>query len=167
MATILSHPLVVGTVLPFVLVFTLIFAILQKTKILGDGKKQIDALVALAIGLIVVSFGYATGIILSLIPVLAVGAVIILIFLLLYGMVFEPGKFDVHKNVKITIGLVAAIAVIIAAMVATGAWTYVIDMFQTSEGGLVSVANLIFVAVIIVALAMALLSGGKDKKADK
>ena len=166
MATILSHPLVVGTVLPFVLVFTLIFAILQKTKILGDGKKQIDALVALAIGLIVVSFGYATGIILSLIPVLAVGAVIILIFLLLYGMVFEPGTFKAHQAVKITIGIVTAIAVIIAAMVATGAWTYVIDMFQTSEGGLVSVANLIFVAVKIVALAMALLSGGKDKKKD-
>ena len=166
MATILSHPLVVGTVLPFVLVFTLIFAILQKTEILGKGKKQIDALVALAIGLIVVSFGYATGIILSLIPVLAVGAVIILVFMLLYGTVFEPGKFDVHKNVKITVGIVAAIAVIIAAMVATGAWSYVVGMFRTTDAASNNFANLVFIAVVIVALAMALLSGGKEKKKD-
>ena len=30
---------------PFVLVFTLIFAILQKTQLLGEGKKQIDAMI--------------------------------------------------------------------------------------------------------------------------
>lgn len=164
MATILSHPLMVGTVLPFILVFTLIFAILQKTKILGDGKKQIDALVALAIGLIVVSFGYATGIILSLIPILAIGAVVILCFLMLYGMVFEPGKFEVHKHIKLGIGIIGGIVVIVATMAVTGAWDYVLDMFRGGENGLISVTNLIFVAVIIVALAMALLGGGGEKK---
>jgi hypothetical protein len=44
---IFISPFFMDYVLPFVLVFTLVFALLQKTKILGDGKKQIDSLVAL------------------------------------------------------------------------------------------------------------------------
>jgi hypothetical protein len=165
MVTILSHPLMVGTVLPFILVFTLVFAVLQKTKILGDGKKQIDALVALAIALIVVSFGYATGIIISLIPVLAIGVVVILIFMLLYGMSFH-GDFKMHDNVKWTIGILAAIAVIIATMVATGAWDYVVDLFQTGGGGTFNITNLIFVVIIAIAVALVVMGGGggSDKK---
>lgn len=166
MATILSHPLMVGTVLPFILVFTLIFAILQKTKILGDGKKQIDALVALAIGLIVVSFGYATGIIISLIPVLAIGTVVLLIFMLLYGMVFKAGEFAIHDKVKWTIGILAAIAVIIATMVATGAWGYVVDLFNTGGTGSFNVTNLIFVVIVAIAVALVVMGGGGDKKKD-
>jgi hypothetical protein len=164
MATILSHPLMVGTVLPFILVFTLIFAILQKTKILGDGKKQIDALVALAIALIVVSFGYATGIIISLVPVLAIGAVVLLIFMLLYGMVFEPGKFAIHDKVKWVVGILAAIAVIIATMVATGAWGYVVDLFNTGGTGSFNVTNLIFVIIVAIAVALVVMGGGGEKK---
>ena len=33
---------------PFLLVFFIVFAILEKTKLLGEGKKQVNALVALA-----------------------------------------------------------------------------------------------------------------------
>ena len=54
--TILSSQLFVEVILPFLLVFAVVFAILQKTKILGEGKKQIDAIVSLVIGLIVIAF---------------------------------------------------------------------------------------------------------------
>src|SRR3989344_5401509 len=49
--TLFSSPLG-QTVLVFVLVFVGIFAILQKSKVFGDGKKQIDALVAVAIAVL-------------------------------------------------------------------------------------------------------------------
>lgn len=162
--TFLSGPLFVETILPFLLVFTLVFAILQKTEILGKGKKQIDALVAFVIGLVVISFSYATGIIISLIPLLAVGAVIVLIFLLLYGMVFEPGKFEVANGIKIAVGILAAIAVIIATMVATGAWSYVIDSINSGDNGSMVIANLIFIGVIAVAVVIAMFAGGKSDK---
>ena len=42
-------------VLPFILVFTLIFAILSKTKLLGEDKKQINALLGLIIGIILIT----------------------------------------------------------------------------------------------------------------
>lgn len=41
-------------VLPFMLIFVIIFAILQKTKILGDGKKNLNVVVAIVVGLLVV-----------------------------------------------------------------------------------------------------------------
>ena len=40
--------------LPFLLMFTLMFAILQKTKILGDDKKNFNTVVALVMSLLIV-----------------------------------------------------------------------------------------------------------------
>ncbi|MBN2459312.1 hypothetical protein JXB28_03420 [Candidatus Woesearchaeota archaeon] len=45
---------VTDVLLPFILVFTIVFATLQKTKILGDGKKNYNVMVALVMGLAVV-----------------------------------------------------------------------------------------------------------------
>lgn len=45
---------VTDVLLPFILVFTIVFATLQKTKILGDGKKNYNVMVALVMGLGVV-----------------------------------------------------------------------------------------------------------------
>ncbi len=164
--TILSHPLFVETILPFLLVFTLVFAVLQKTEILGKGKRQIDAIVAAVMGLIVISFGYATGIIVSLIPFLAVGTVVILIFLLLYGMVFE-GKFEVHKGIKVTVGILAAIGVIIATMIATGAWDYVSDVLNAGTDSSVIITNLVFIAIFIAVIIVVAVGAGKGKSEDK
>ncbi|HLC53210.1 MAG TPA: hypothetical protein VJK03_01585 [Candidatus Nanoarchaeia archaeon] len=161
--TILSHPLFVETILPFLLVFTLVFAILQKTEILGKGKRQIDAIVAAVIGLIVVSFGYATGVIVSLIPFMAVGAVVILVFLLLYGMVFEPGKFQVHKGIKVTVGILVAIGVIVATMIATGAWNYVFDVLNAGTDSSVIITNLVFIAIFIAAVIVVIIGAGSSK----
>ena len=166
MVTILSHPLVVETILPFLLVFTLIFAILQKSKILGEGKKQIDAIVALVIGLIIISFGYATGIILSLIPLLAVGSVVILVFMLLYGLSFEPGSFKLHGGVKAAIGVLAAISVIVATLIATGAWSYLVEQFNTTGNSSSILMNLVFIVLIAVAFAV-FAFGGKKESGDK
>lgn len=148
--TILSSPLFVEIILPFMLVFVVIFAILQKTKILGDGKKQIDALVALVIGLIVVSFGYATGIIVSLVPFLAVGTVVILIFMLLYGMAFvEKDSFKLPGFVKGIIGVLAALGVIIVTLVATGGWDYISEWYDGSGNSSFWITNAIVVALVV------------------
>lgn len=162
-ATVLSHPVFVEVVLPFLLVFTVVFAILQKTKVLGEGKKQIDAIVALVVGLIVISFGFATGIIVSLVPILAVGVVVILVFMLLYGMVYKEGDFDLHKGVKITIGAIAAVVVVIAVLVSTGGLNYLIEVFWYSGEGSGLLTNVVFIVVIIAAfLAVVLWNPKKD-----
>lgn len=165
MATILSNPLFTGYILPFVLIFTVVFAVLQKSKILGDGKKQIDALVALVIGLIVVSFANAVGIINSLLPFLAVSIVIILVFFILVSLFF----YDKEKGVAIPDGLkntavtLIVVSVVVAVLVVTGAWDYLAARFY-GDGDSSTISNIIFIAIIIGAVIFALKGDKKDDK---
>lgn len=164
--TILSSPLFTEVILPFLLVFVVIFAILQKTEILGKGKKQIDAIVALVIGLLVVSFGYATNIITSLIPFLAISVIAILVFMILYGMSFGAGSFKMHSRVMIAIGVLAALGVVLTLLVATGTWSYIYDWWYSSSDNSTLVTNIIFVGLVVVVLYVAM-SSGSDKPAEK
>lgn len=165
MVTILQSPFFVELALPFLLVFVVIFAILQKTKVLGDGKKQIDAIVSLVIALIVVSFGYATNIIISLIPFLAVAVVIIFVFLILYGMVFHGEEFKIPKNLRIGFGILVGIAVLIAVLISTGAWTYIAENWIYGNGGDNTIlTNIVFIVIIVAAIATVVFSGGKKAK---
>ena len=166
--TILTSPLFIEMILPFVLVFTVVFAILQKSKLLGDGKKQIDAIVSLVIALIVVSFANATGIIISLMPFLAVAVVVILVFLILYSMGFQgEDKFELSKGIRIALGIVVLIAVVIAVMIATGAWDYLKNEWLFGDTGSSVVVNGIFIIIVIAAIVVAVSGGkGKDKKKD-
>ena len=163
--TILAHPLA-QTAFVFILVFTIVFGVLQKSKLFGEGKKQIDALVALVIGLIVVSFSYATGIIISIIPFLAVAAVIILIFMLIYGMTFKAGEFKMDRNVQITIAVLAAVGLIVVTLFATGAWDYILDLLNAEGNGSSVVTNLVFLAVVVIAIVLFMFSGKKGEKKD-
>ena len=49
---ILQHETLTSFVYPFLLIFFIVFAILEKTKIFGEEKKQVNAFVAFVIGLI-------------------------------------------------------------------------------------------------------------------
>ena len=82
MATILQNPFVVQLILPFLLVFAVVFAVLQKSKIFGEGKRQIDVIVAFAIALIVVAFVQYVNIIIQLAAFLGLMLVIILVMML-------------------------------------------------------------------------------------
>src|SRR3989338_1413020 len=108
------------TVLLFLLVFTVIFAILQKSEILGKGKKQIDALVALAIGLIVSSVGYVLDFAQKILPFFATVLIIILVFLILTAMFFK-GEIEFSDKVRMWFGVLIFIIVTIAVVVFTGA----------------------------------------------
>ncbi len=166
MATILSSPIFVETIFPFLLVFTIVYALLQKTQVLGQGKRQIDAIVALVVGLLVVSFGYATNIITSLVPVLAVSAVVILIFMILAGMTFKQGSFELPNGIKVTIGILAAIVVIVALMVASGVWNYFWSYVSAGDSS-VLITNVVFILIIVGALAAAIFSSPKAEPEGK
>src|SRR3989338_2807765 len=146
--TILQSDFVVYGILPFLLVFTLIFAVLQKTKILGDGKKQIDAIVSLVIGLIVISFASATDFIVNLVPFLPISLVVILVFMILYGMVFAQGEFRMSFGLQIAFGILAGIALIIAVLVFSGTWDNVLDWFSGGDSSTIW-STVAIVAVII------------------
>ncbi len=166
--TILSHPIFVGTILPFVLIFTIVFAVLQKSKIFGDGKKQIDAIVALIFGLIVISFGNATGIILQLIPFLAVSLVIILVLLILLGSFSAEGEFfKTFPNwLKWVLIVGSVLAVIIAVVIVTDFWQTLNDWLFISEDSNL-LMNIIFIAIIVGAIVAVTVSSSKTKSSKK
>src|SRR3989338_1267974 len=114
MATILQTPFFIEIILPFLLVFAVVFAILQKSEVLGKGKKQVDSIVALVVGLVVISFGKAIGIIIGLTTFLAVSIVVILVFMILVGAFFKQGTFEIKGKTQIALGVLAFLAVAIA-----------------------------------------------------
>ncbi|MBS3099780.1 hypothetical protein J4463_01015 [Candidatus Pacearchaeota archaeon] len=167
--TILMHAFAVQIIYPFLLIFTLVFAILQKSKILGDEKKQIDALVAFSIALITVAFSWATNIITSLMPFLAVSVVILLVFMILYGFVGSTSEkeFSLPKRVQVGIVIIAGIALIIAVLVATGQWDKVHNALFINGNPTNLFSNVLLIAIIAGALIIVVMpfksSGGKKK----
>ncbi len=86
-------------VLPFLLIFTIVFAVLEKTKVLGvnkegDSKKNFNAIVALVIGLLVVAETDIIIIINTFLPKISLAILVGLMFLLLVGLTGgnEPDK---------------------------------------------------------------------------
>ena len=85
--TFLQHWVFTQFALPFLLVFFIVFAILQKTKVLGDDKKQLDALVAFIIALIFVGAIFPKLVVANLILFLTVAIIVVFVGLLIWGFV--------------------------------------------------------------------------------
>ena len=146
---IFEHPFFTQMLLPFLLVFVVIFAILQKSKILGEGKPQIDALVSMVIGLILITFGYQTGVIVNLMGWLAVGVAVILVFLILYGFVAgDLSGNNVKPWMKIVFGILAGLFTIGIVVYVTGFWDVFIGWFNGSIDSEVWMSVLMIVLVI-------------------
>jgi len=167
--TILSSEFAVQIIYPFLLVFTIIFAILQRSQILGDGQKQIDALVALAVALIVVTVGWATEIITLLMPFLAIGVVVLLVLFILMGFISQ-GKLELPDSLKYVLWALSAIFVVVVVIVATGQWGVVSGFLFKGEYVDNFWSNFLLIVIIVGALAAVILgdkikgSGKKKKK---
>ncbi len=152
-------PIFTEGILPFLLVFVLIFAILQKSKILGDGKAQIDALISLAISLILLTVPVARDIVVGLTPWLAVGTVVILVFFILYGFVAgDLSAGNMPKGLKIAFGVLAAVFVFGVVVYVTGFWSTIEGWFSGDSG---LFANIFMLLIIGGAVAVAVATGKK------
>lgn len=155
---ILDSPILTEVLLPFLLVFVLVFAILQKSKVLGDGKSQLDALVSLAIALILIAFETPRDIVVNLMPWLAVGLAVILVFMIMYG--FVAGDLSSAPDwLKWTFGILAGIFTIGVVLYVTGFYEIIYDWFSGTESIL---ADVVIIVVIVGALIVALRSGKSD-----
>ena len=70
--TILQHWILTRFAFPFLLIFFIVFAVLEKTKLLGEGKKQLNALLSFVVSLVFVSAIYPTLVVSNLILFLTV-----------------------------------------------------------------------------------------------
>lgn len=161
--TILQHWIFTRFALPFLLVFFVVFALLEKTKLLGDGKKQINALVAFVIGLLAISVAYPIEAINNLILFLTVAIVVAFVGLILWGFVSGGEAKVENKAIKWILGIVIAIALIWAVLWATKLALPFYDFLFAQEWSKTFWTNIAFVAVIAIALAVVLITGAKGK----
>jgi hypothetical protein len=164
--TFLQSPILTNFVYPFLLIFFIIFAILEKTKIFGEGRKQINALISFVISFIFVSAIFPKEMVSHLILFLTIAIVIVFVVLLIWGFImgekgvniFDESPKGVKWAIAIFILIVVAIAVLWAAGIDTAGF---IDRVFHSTWSNTLWTNLIFIVLVAAALAIVLSTGGK------
>jgi len=132
--TVLQHWILTSFVYPFLLVFFIVFAVLEKSKVFGEGKMQLNAMVAF------------------------VSLIVVFVFLLLWGFIVGEGiKVDAsNKIVKYASAGLIFIAVAVAVLWATGIWDEIYGFLFKQTWSKELWTNVIFVLVIVGALAAVL-----------
>lgn len=161
----------VDVLLPFLLIFTVIFAVLEKTKILGEGKRNMNIGIAFIFALLVVvphvtgnfPAGYdPVAIINAALPSVSLIVVAIVAFLVLIG-VFAGDKLMFGVSSAGWIGLISLIAIVFIFGSAAGWWQtgflqWLENLFGTD---VVAVIVMLLVFGIIIAFVT---GGGEGEK---
>ncbi len=163
---LLQSPILTQFVYPFFLIFFVLYAILDRTKIFGEGNKQINALISFVIAFIFVSAVFPKEIVSNLILFLTIAIIIVFIVLLIWGFIMGGDSLKLFENapigLKITIGVLIVVAVLIAVLWAAG----------VDAGGLLGKlfnspwsesfwTNVLFIVLVAIALAVILRTGNK------
>ena len=75
-------------VLPFLMIFAVVFGILNKTKVLGESK-GVQATIALALGLLSLQFDYVSNFFSIFMPYTGIGIAVLLVAVILTGLVID------------------------------------------------------------------------------
>ncbi len=146
-------------VIPFLLIFAVVFAILKKTKILGDENDGILILISVALGLLSLQFDFVSEFYAVIFPRFGIGLSIFLVFLIFVGFFMKSDGTDMFKKMG-WMGYVLAIGVIIWALSAWDEWN--------NYGGFGGWFAENFWAVLILGLVIAVIvvvsSGKKNNK---
>jgi len=147
--------------LPFLLVFGIVFAILEKTNVFGEDKTNINALISVIIGLVlIVQQGIVETINLFL-PRVSLILIVILMFIIVMATLAGK-KFEGFKGAWLGLFmLVGLVAVIYAAVAGTGSSSFL------SDREIASLLTWGIPTVVIAAAIWWITRAGKPKKESK
>ena len=97
-------------VLHFLIIFAVVYAILNKTKILGDNK-GVQATIALAVGLMALVNDYVTDFFSIIFPYTGVGISILLVALIIFGIMGG----EITRMIWLGVGAVTFIVIMLAS----------------------------------------------------
>ena len=103
-------------ILPFLLIFTISYAVLQKVMIFGKGAKKINVIIALVIALLFLQNSYLIFILQRFLPNMSLVMVVVLMFLLLVGIVGGQEGFKGFADKMLTIAFFLAIIITLVAL---------------------------------------------------
>ncbi|MBS3107706.1 hypothetical protein J4468_02215 [Candidatus Woesearchaeota archaeon] len=163
-------------VLPFLLVFTIVFGVLEKTRLFGTVKlkdndvprKDLNSMIAFAIALFVVSATKIVQTIKTSMPQVALGLIIIVSFMMLVGMLLGQGKniFDkeyLGQGWVIFFGVLIFIGLIGVFIFSLGWWD---PVYSFMAHWLSKDAVLGVFILLVVAFAVTYIVGGSNKTGD-
>lgn len=153
--TILQHWIFSQFALPFLLVFFILFGILEKTEFFGKDKKQLHAGIAFIIGLLFVGAIFPKIVVGNLILFLTVAIIVMFIGLLLWGFASgEAPKVDGKLKIPFAILIIIAVAAALLWALGTpgGVFRNIFDFLFLSGWSKDFWTNAVFVVVIIAAV---------------
>jgi hypothetical protein len=104
--------------LPFLLLFALIFGILTKVNIFKDNK-TVNGIIALAVALMALQFGFVTQFFSEIFPRVGVGLAILLGLIILVGLFMDP-ESNMINYILLSIGAIIVIVVLVQSASALG-----------------------------------------------
>jgi len=162
--TIVQHWLLTQFILPFLLVWFISFAIMRKTKILGDNA-QLDAMTAAVLAAIFVGALAPKMIVSNMVLFLTVAIIVVFVGLLLWGFVSggELGKdFLSNKSLKWIAGIMIFASVILALTWSAGIDNLgILSSLFSQSWSQTLWTNIAFIAVVVAAITAVLWTGKK------
>jgi hypothetical protein len=137
--------------LPFLLIFSLIFAILQKVKIMGDTaehNKGVSAIIAVSVALMSLQFDQVPRFFQIIFPQLGIALSVLLVGIILLGLFVNYEKHEGAAYIFLAIGGAGAILVVLNSFAEYSWWTgsFWADNFSAIIAGIIIV---VFVLVVI------------------
>ncbi|MBS3142633.1 hypothetical protein J4464_04575 [Candidatus Woesearchaeota archaeon] len=154
---------IIEIALPFILVFAIMFAILEKTKIFGQDRKNISIVVSLVLAFIFVYFGPLETIN-KFLPSVSALAIAIIMLLILLGLFGWESRAPMGQ-LAVVVFVFALIAVIYLFGAAADWWSGWNDL--TSYFGSDAISLIIILLVFGLVIAWVTASGTKEKKGFK
>ena len=155
-------------VLPFLLVFTIVFAILEKTRILGTVKikdqdvpnKNLNSMVAFVVGLLTVATANVVRTLNESLPNIVLLTVVGVSFLIMIGVFMKTEEFDFkdkHPRIYLTFIVLMFIGVIAIFLNSIydadgNSWLETVLFFITTEWSGAVFTSIVFLIVIVLAI---------------
>ncbi len=145
-------------VLPFLLVFTLVYGILEKTKLLGTEdrkpKKNLNAMVAFTIAFFVVAASNIVTAIKTSLPWVMLILVIFISLLLLTGIFAKDEEFDLFTKYPKFKNWILVFVVLAVVAIFLSAFNYLQPLLNYVQGGAGSNVGSALVLLLVVGAAM-------------
>jgi len=169
-------------ILPFLLVFTLVFAILEKTKLFGEEnikgekypRKNVDAMIAFVIAFFVIAASNVVSIIKEAMPKISLVLVILISFMLLAGSFMGDKQFNFEENkifkwFLILVIFIGILLIFLSSIRSEGSneswldlfWNFVTSGFES--GPIIGTIILIIFLVLIIGYVVGFKSEGGTK----
>lgn len=141
--------------LPFLLIFALVFGILNQIKLFKDNK-SINGIIALVVGLMALQFPMVSQFFSEIFPRLGIGLAIILVLLIILGMFIDPES----GAIGYTLLGVAGIILIVVLVKTAGALGWSSSFWWQDNWPMVA-------GVVLILIIIGIIVGGANEKETK